>query len=861
MRWRPGRWAATVALLPTLALNLWILRAERQPVQNINDGAMHAQMVRFARMTMDGGRLPINAWYPYLQLGSPHFQHYPSLGHTLTAALGYLVGADRVYSLSVYLLLALWPLSVYVATRIIGLGRWAAVAAAAATPLVISVPGYGYEYGSYVWAGWGGWGQLWAMVTLPLALALSWRAVITGRGYARAAALLGLTMAFHFLTGYLAVLAVGLGALVVRGQFLSPAFRARGLNGAVARVAGQLARAGGIVVAAVALGSFEIVPLIRGRVWTAAGELGPDDRFYVDSHGAKQVLTWLVHGDLYDQGRGWLSVLTVLVALGLVACLVRWRSEPRGRLLVSFWVLSMVLFFGPATWGFVPYERIPGASSLLYHRMIIGVHLSGLLLAGVGVGWLVQLATLATRRIVPDARRHAPRVGLAAVALPLVAFAAVSGWPQVAAVASNSREYVEFQRDTERSDGAALQVLLDRVRGYGDGRVYAGLRANWGARFTVGAVPVYSMVAGADLDAVGFTYRTPSLMADVEAYFNEGDPEDYDLFNVRYLLLPQGSEPQVPATFLGQSGRYTLWSVRTAGYLGVYDTGAPIEVPDREDYRRYVLPTLSRPLASVLPSVEYGGRKPAPVSAVLGATTGSPGTVTAQAAVVADGTFTAQVDMARRGAVVLKVAFDPGWHATVDGADAETFIAAPGLVGVMVPQGHHVVAMTFRSTTRVWLYLLAGLLALGLASAASKHQHRQEERAQHGLHPEDEAGQGRDDDAQALAGVERPERLGAPLVEAVHRPADPGERQDRADEQPDLERGPAEDAGHPGVGGQQPLADGERLREQREHDRLEADDDGERRVQQGLHVEPEAADGPAAWDEPDAERRADDDEQ
>jgi hypothetical protein len=815
---RGRRWDATLAVLPTLALNLWHLRAERVPVQNINDGAMHAQMVRFARATMDSGRIPWNAWYPYLQLGSPHLQHYPSLGHVLTAVLGYAVGEDRVYAWSVYLLLALWPLAVYAATRILGLGRWAGVAAASVTPLVISAPGYGYEYGSYVWAGWGVWGQLWAMVTLPLALALSWRAVITGRGYARAAALLGLTMAFHFLTGYLAVLAVGVGALVVRGRFLS-----------------RVARAAGVVAVAVLLASFEIVPLIRGQVWTAAGELGPESRFYVESHGAPKVLTWLVKGELYDAGR--LPIVSLLAAAGLVACVLRWRKEPRGRLLVAFWALSLFLFFGPAFFGKWLYV-LPGASSLLYHRMIIGVHLGGILLAGVGVGAIVQVV------------RNVP--ARAIVVTGLVAVALLNGWPRVAEVAANSREYVAYQQTAEESDGAAVRSLVEEVRGYSDGRAYAGLRSNWGPDYKVGAVPVYAFLAGYDADAVGFTYRTPSLMADVEAYFNETRPDNYDLFNVRYLLLPSDRQPSVPATLIRRAGRHTLWYVQTSGYVGVTDTAAPITVPDRESYRVRVLPTLFRERPE-LPSVAYGGREPAPVTAVAGVTSGRPGEVVSQAAVLADGTFTARVRMARQGAAYLKVAYDPSWRVTIDGRDAETFIASPGLVGVMVPPGEHVVAFVFRSTTPTWLYLLLGLLALLAASrlsAPAQHQHRQEERPEHRLDPEDQAGQRRDDDAQALAGVQWAELLRAPLVEAVDRPADPGEGEQPAGEQPALEWGAPEQPREAWVGGQQPLADGERLREQPEHDRLEADHDGEGGVEERLYVEAEPADRPSAWDEP-----------
>ena len=39
------------------------------------------------------------------------------------------------------------------------------------------MPGYGFEWLSYLYAGLGVWSQLWGMWLLPIALGLTWRAV------------------------------------------------------------------------------------------------------------------------------------------------------------------------------------------------------------------------------------------------------------------------------------------------------------------------------------------------------------------------------------------------------------------------------------------------------------------------------------------------------------------------------------------------------------------------------------------------------------------------------------------------------------------------------------------------------------
>jgi hypothetical protein len=101
----------------------------------------------------------------------------------------------------------------------------------------------------------------------------------------------------------------------------------------------------------------------------------------------------------------------------------------------------------------------------------------------------------------------------------------------------------------------------------GGGRAYAGMPSNWGRGFTVGAVPVFKYLESRDVDEAGYTLRTASLMTGPESYFDERDPSDYRLFAIHYLILPTGSRPPVPAALTLRAGRYSLWTIDTAGYL------------------------------------------------------------------------------------------------------------------------------------------------------------------------------------------------------------------------------------------------------------------------------------------------------
>jgi uncharacterized membrane protein len=83
-------------------------------------------MVRFATAQLRAGHLPLTSWFPYLGLGSPQFLHYQSLPAIITGALGLAIGPDTAFRWTLYLLLSLWPVSVYLGARLLGASRVAA---------------------------------------------------------------------------------------------------------------------------------------------------------------------------------------------------------------------------------------------------------------------------------------------------------------------------------------------------------------------------------------------------------------------------------------------------------------------------------------------------------------------------------------------------------------------------------------------------------------------------------------------------------------------------------------------------------------------------------------------------------------
>jgi hypothetical protein len=293
-------------------------------------------------------------------------------------------------------------------------------------------------------------------------------------------------------------------------------------------------------------------------------------------------------------------------------------------------------------------------------------------------------------------------------------------WLDRAAYAASDSSSVALQADSDQTDGAALDVLINDIRSGGGGRAYAGLPGNWGAQYVIGQVPVYEYLTNRSVDEVGFLLRTPSLVADNEAYFNQSDPAQYQLYNVRYILMPSGMRPPVPATFLASSGRHRLWLVSTTGYLQVVDTAGIVEA-DRSDMAAQMQPFLRSTAfqQGELATVAFAGAAAATPTLPIGASPDGPaGTSTDIVVHAQDGVFAGSITATRAAAVVLKATYDPRWHVTVDGSAVTPYMVVPGFVAVSVGPGRHDVAFEYVAYSRYPLLLALGGLTLMLLAIA-----------------------------------------------------------------------------------------------------------------------------------------------
>ncbi|MCB0972453.1 MAG: hypothetical protein KDA97_13185 [Acidimicrobiales bacterium] len=685
----PGRRAGVVAVLAAVVgAGAFASRHLLAPVAWPNDLGLHEAMVRWAADRVAEGEVPMDGWFPALSGGLPQFHHYQSAPHLLTALLAQVVGVSAAVRGTLWLLVAVFPVAVYVGGRALGLGRRAALGAAVAAPLLRSATGYGFEPFSSMWLGNGLWTQAWGAVVAPLALGWGARWVRDGEAPGRAVAAVAACLVAHLPTGWMVVVVSGLWWTARPARWRS----------GVVRTAVLLA--GAAAASAVVWGPF----LVDRWAVNASSFDGQGD--FADSFGWRRVGGWLLAGDLFDAGR--LPILAAVAALGLVVVVDRWATpRPGDRELAILAVVATVLFVGRDPFGPV-LALVPGSSQVFLHRALALVQLAGIWLVGVG---LERLAAAVEGRIVDRSRgpRAAPAVAVAlAVVLVLAPAARSTGraWAEDAT-------WARAQQRDEAAQEEDLRSLVAEARERGPGRIYAGPSGVGVATARIGRVPVAIWLAHEGHEALGFTLRVSGLVADLEAWTDGTSLDQLAVLGVRWVVTAEDEPAPMGATPVARRGRWRLWRVPGGGSVTLAGVaGEPLQL-DHGQVAERVLPWLATasPDDPVRP-LDLGGRTPLPSGAASVEGAGD-GRVAAEVDLV-HGRVDATVRWRSASLLVVRANWHPRWRATVDGEAAPVVAVTPTWLAVEVPAGRHQVAVRYRSVRG-----LPGLAALAVAVPAA----------------------------------------------------------------------------------------------------------------------------------------------
>ena len=712
-----GRVAAISAVVATCAgLAALLFVQVRHPFPFLNDSVLHFGLIRALASAHARGQSLLDPWVPTWCSGFPVFHYYQSLPHFLVLGLWKLLGGAvslvRTFKIVEWLALATFPVPVYVAMRRLGADRMAAAAAAVLSPLVKTNYLHGHDLESYVWQGLGQYTQVIGGWLFPLAVAWMATALRDGRSWATAAILLSITFLAHLALGTMAAMAGGVMLL------LAPrALPTRFLRLAVLGVVTGLATA------------WVLLPIVRDFTWYNLSTLVPSWKY--NSFGAHVILPWLVRGEIFDFHRtitvagrtfGPLPMLTLLVGGGVALAAVRIRRE-LDRTLLALFVFFLLLFFGRPTWGDL-LRFIPLGNGFHYSRAVFAVHVFGVMLAGLFAEW-------ALRKLAAIPRGGPALAVLAAVVVlaPLVVERTAYLQRNAKLVREAAAGYAKDGPDLERALAVAAK---DRL-----GRVYAGSGGPgqpWGGTFLVGWVPVYAWFPVREMDALGYLYHMWSLNADLQNAFREDDAAEYRALGVRRIIAPVGQLVPPFAHEIDREGRFRVLALDGPGLVELVDAPWRVDVA-KANLSRLHKAWLKSPLPgeSVHPRVHMNEEGPAPDGPGLdgnGVDFRFPafpppsrpvGEILDVKRTGEDYAVRTRVD--RPGYLLLRMSYHPGWHATIDGAEAPTLPLVPSFVGIRLDPGEHEVTLRYRPDPSRAPLLAMGVIVLLAAAAFGRRIH------------------------------------------------------------------------------------------------------------------------------------------
>jgi hypothetical protein len=690
-----------IALFPELSV----------AVPSNNDDATHFLLIQRASEALANGENVLDHWVPQLELGFPWFIYYQPLPALLVvslhrALLG-LVDLLTVFNAVRYALMVGLPLTVFWSLRRMGVATAGAAMAAAVSPLLSGDFRYGFDYDSYIWRGFGMFTQLAAMHLSFATVAVAWVAMRSRqrRDVIRLALVLAALVLTHLIYAYMTAITLGLIALVGAGSRME-----------ITRRVGRLAIAG---VPAAALSAWLWLPFIAQPAFLGATPYLQPAKY--DSYGAPTILGWLATGDLLDHGR--LPVITALLGLGILAAALEWRA-PIARTALALFAVWLVLYFGRPTLGGL-VDLFPMHEGLLLHRFIGSVELFAIVLIGIGAAWAWERWNAPLPDVLARRLRFASSIRL----LPVhrIAIAGVAALALLAPAIVERATFYSWNTTWMRQTQAAIEsdadarTILSSLRTRPPGRVFAGLRSTgYGPQMNFqlpfNSVRFSDLLVFNALPVVASPYSSLSLNADLMWDFAIDRPEEYQLFDVRYVVAPTGTAMPAFLQPVTRTTRYTLYAVPTTGYA-IYGS-----IVDRSLVQtQRALFALNRPW--------FNGAEPAALRfhrfdfpKVSGGDTATESATCARPAYTYERVQSGHIDVVvgcpADSTLIFKVTYHPNWHVTVDGHEVDTFMVSPSFLALSLPAGDHFVTAEYRSTPiKAPLTALALFLAIAMVAA------------------------------------------------------------------------------------------------------------------------------------------------
>jgi hypothetical protein len=641
----------------------------------------------------------------------------------------------QYYHIIIYLLLSLFPLSVFLALRVAGVS-WMTAGFGALLSSQISTDGlYGLDPPSFLWRGYGLSSQLFAMMWLPIALAYCLRAFTHKRAIIPAGIFLILTTAGHLGIGMMAFLS--LIPLALATPVLA-FFKQESLKNIVTPLKQNAVTLGIISAIAIFFLSYWIVPAALLDRFHNFSFWDPIWKF--NSYGVKEVITRLGNGALFDFGR--LPIFTALVIIGVFVLL---SNEASGLALLL--VFFLLLYFGRTTWGNL-INLIPAMREFHLSRFIVGLHLSGLFLAPIGLAWIWERVTGCLARIILVPKKFIKIITF--IFIMVLVLPAVFG--QTVRYAAYNDTLIAQANGNYAKESQNINLLittLQSLQASSPGRVFAGRGGSWGRDFRIAETPMYMYLSNFALPTVLWLPETWSPNGDTEQYFREDKAEDYALYNIRYVATPASLAKTNIQPFwklLQENPSWKLYEVPTSGYFATGVRPAIVAAdkysftnvirlwiqssdPKNGLYPEFSFDTKKYPVNVGLPNFKMTDEvtfvtpdtkihnvfteppkylSPPPIG-------GSPSSLITLSSQINDtdmvfSTHVKVADGCTECMIILKQTYHPNWRVMVDGKPRAAIITFPFYIGIPVNAGTHTIVASYEpSRLRVillWIYLI-----------------------------------------------------------------------------------------------------------------------------------------------------------
>jgi len=667
---------------------------------NLNDEVLHQAAAKAASSVLKEGFDLTDFWFSKIELGFPLFHYYQHLPQITLAAINQLTSLffplSRLFDLFRYLLLVLFPLSIFLAMRRFGFDYLAAGLAALISSLLSTNGLFGLDYGSYIWRGSGLHTQLWAMFFLPLALAEIYRVIFQKNKFFLAVLFSAIVFLSNVVYGYILLLSTVLFLLLASKKEIVPILK----------------RAALLLFLLALVASYFWLPFLLDKnylnrsVWEAA--------YKYDSFGAKKILSDLFTGQIFDYGR--IPFLTILFFLSLIVIVVLKRyRQANCRFLLIFTFFWLLLYFGRPTWDGI-FSILPFSQDLHLHRLIGAFHFGAIMIIGVGLSLAWQYL------------KKYPLKILTAAGFIFLAILAPSLIERAKFYQQNSQWKIESQKaifSQEKEISEIKKTLKDLL----PSRVYVGLPADFGddPAYKIGSVPLYSLLPQLDIESFGYAFFALPLSTDVRLHFDNGKLEQYNLFNIRYILLHK-TWTAPPFYFkMKELENYVLYEVPTTGYFDLVDVPAVFYGKKNDFYSpnsKWLFSSL--PQLKQHPILEIGKEPKETFNLPTIPFSKVDEKVLLDLAPTKDATerggilnermetnqYWTQFFVNHDCYLMLKTNYHPGWQVSLDYQKVEPVMLAPGFIGIKVTPGVHQALFSYQPSNWRFPLLLFGIFIL-----------------------------------------------------------------------------------------------------------------------------------------------------